>query len=275
MTMPIRIKTLAMSLAAVAALSMASVSAHAHRAWLLPSATNVSGQDMWVSVDAAVSNNLFDPDHMPMQLNSITVTAPDGTEVPLRNAVTGRYRSVFDVKLDQTGTYRIGTSGHSVMASYEQNGQRKRLRGPVEKLKELPADAANLQVSETFSRNETFVTNGNLSKEVFRITGKGLELEPVTHPNDLVEGETATFRFLLDGQPAAGLKVLAVPGGTRYRNQPVELTAETNARGEVSLTFPQPGMYWVQVQAEDNKTSVPQASVRRASYIMTVEVMQQ
>lgn len=33
--------------------------AEAHRAWMLPSATVLSGDDPWVTVDAAISNDLF------------------------------------------------------------------------------------------------------------------------------------------------------------------------------------------------------------------------
>ena len=35
------------------------MAAHAHRAWMLPSATVLSGNEPWVTVDAAVSNDLF------------------------------------------------------------------------------------------------------------------------------------------------------------------------------------------------------------------------
>lgn len=37
---------------------------------------------------------------------------------------------------------------------------------------------------------------------------------PVTHPNDLVNGEAATFQMLLDGKPAAGLEVTVTKGAT-------------------------------------------------------------
>lgn len=273
--MSIRFKNFATGVAAVAVLSMMSVSASAHRGWILPSVTNVSGTNMWVTVDAAVSNNLFNPDHVPMQLRALKVAAPDGSAVEPQNGHTGRYRTSLDVKLDKPGTYKIYSEGHSMNASYKVGGETKRLRGPIERLKDIPADATDVKVTEVISRNETFVSNGNLTTDVFKTTGKGLELEPVTHPNDLVEGEAATFRFLLDGKPAAGLKILAIPGGTRYRNQAIEITGETNAKGEVSITYPQPGMYWMEVETSDNKTSVPQATARRAAYIMTVEVMPQ
>src|SRR4051812_47665795 len=44
---------------AAAALLSTPAALSAHRMWLLPSATVFSGTDGWVTVDAAVSNDLF------------------------------------------------------------------------------------------------------------------------------------------------------------------------------------------------------------------------
>ena len=65
----------------------------------------------------------------------------------------------------------------------------------------MPADAKDLEVFESSLRVETFVTVGKPS--AITPSGKGLELAPVTHPNDLAPGEPATFAMHLDGQPAA------------------------------------------------------------------------
>src|SRR5690606_4324518 len=173
-----RFRNFATGLAAAAVLSMAAASASAHRAWILPSATNVSGTDMWVTVDAAISNNLFNADHAAMQLGAIKVAAPDGSEVAPQNGATGRYRTTLDVKLDAPGTYKIFNHGHNIMATFTENGERRRVRGPVERLKDVPANAADLKVTEIISRNETFVSYGNLTTDVFKPTGLGLELEP-------------------------------------------------------------------------------------------------
>ncbi len=83
------------------------LAAQAHKMWMVPSATNVSGADPWVTVDAAVSNDLFYPDHMPVALDRVVITAPDGQTAKAENALTGQYRSVFDVHLTQQGTYKI------------------------------------------------------------------------------------------------------------------------------------------------------------------------
>src|SRR5690606_27185828 len=41
--------------------------AEAHRVWMLPSATVLSGNEAWVTVDGAVSNDLFYFEHVPLR----------------------------------------------------------------------------------------------------------------------------------------------------------------------------------------------------------------
>lgn len=237
-------------LIAIAALAaVATPAAFAHRMWLLPSSTTVSGTDNWVTVDAAVSNDLFFFDHQPVRV-APTVTQPDGTTGTVENHAVGKFRATFDVHLTQQGTYRIGFVNQGVMGRYTLNGETKMIpRGTTaDKLASvIPADATDVVTSENIARNEIFVTQGEPSNTVFKPTGKGLELVPVTHPNDLVSGEAATFQFLLDGKPAAGLYVTAIPGGNRYRDSLGQMDLRTDAQGKVSITWPTPGMYWVNV----------------------------
>jgi len=247
----------------------------AHKAWLLPSAT-VTTQDQWVTVDAAVSNDLFYFNHVPLGINGLVVTAPDGSAVQPQNVATGRYRTSFDLHLTSNGTYRLANVNQGLFASYQENGAAKRWRGTPEKFaSEVPANAANLQVSESVSRVETFVTAGKPTTDALKPGNVGLELVPVTHPNDLYAGEAATFRFLLDGKPAAGLTIEVVAGGTRYRNQQQELQLTTDDSGQFSITWPEAGMYWLETSLQDAKTSLKQAKQRRVSYVATFEVLQQ
>ena len=73
----------ALAAVSLVALLAAPVAANAHRQWLLPSATVLSGNDPWITVDAAVSNDLFYFDHMPMRLDAIAVIAPAGSRMPV------------------------------------------------------------------------------------------------------------------------------------------------------------------------------------------------
>lgn len=260
---------------AVTAALLAPFASHAHKLWLLPS-TTVSTVDQWITVDAAVSNDLFYFNHVPLRLDSLAITAPDGSKVNAENPFTGKYRSVFDVQLKQNGTYKVALVNNGLSASYEENGQRKRWRGSAEKFaKEVPADAKNLEVSESVGRVETFVTAGKPTEGALKAANVGLELIPVTHPNDLYAGEASKFRFLIDGKPAANLEVVVQAGGTRYRNDQEEQKLKTDAKGELAVNWPAPGMYWLETGSEDQKTSIKQAKQRRLSYVATFEVLPQ
>lgn len=182
--------------------------AHAHRAWMLPSSTVVSSNNAYVTIDAASSNDLFYLDHRPLRLNELKITAPDGSQVTPENPSTGTYRSTFDVKLSQPGTYRVSIGA----------GER---------------------------RVETFVTAGKPTDKVLQTTGSGFEFAPSTHPNDLFAGEAAEFRFLFDGKPVKDVQVSVIPGGIRYRDQLGEMTFTSDQEGKIKVQWPAPGMYWM------------------------------
>lgn len=264
---------IALTLLGLAAVAL-PLSAEAHRQWLLPSGTVLSGNDLWVTFDAAVSNDLFQYEHMPLRLQTLIVTAPDGTSGKAENQATGRYRSTFDVQLTRPGTYRIAVVNNGLFARWRAGGQQKRWMGPADGLAAaVPADAEGLVVTEAMGRVESFVTAGKPTRDVLAVTGRGLELAPVTHPNDLVVNHPATFRFLLDGKPAAGLEVELVRGGIRYRDKLDETAITTDADGAFSVTWRDLGMYWFAALLRDGRTSVPQARERRLSYAATVEVL--
>lgn len=264
-----------LTIAALALTALASP-ALAHRQWLLPSATVLSGNSDWVTVDAAVSNDLFYFEHQPLRLDNLRVIGPDGKAVEPTNKSTGRYRSTFDIQLTQPGTYRIASVNAGLFANWNEGTETKRWRGTVEKFAaEVPANAEGLTVSQNAGRVETFVTAKAPSTEALKPTGQGLEMVPVTHPNDIVAGEAATFQLLIDGAPAKDLEVEVVPGGIRYRDQLNDMKVKTGADGRFTVTWPTPGMYWIEAATQDAKTSVPQAKQRRLTYVATLEVMSQ
>ena len=259
--------------AAVAALLSLAVApaAHAHRMWLAPSATVLSAAEPWVTVDGAVSNTLFYPDHVPMRLDGVKAVGPDAQPVEIRNGSTGKYRSTFDLQLAKPGTYKIANVSEGAMASYKQGGETKRWRGSADQIATaIPKDATDVQVTHTIRRVETFVTAGAPNTDALKPTGRGLELEPITHPNDLVASEKGRFRLLNDGKPAAGVDVEVVLGSTRYRDKGVELKATTGADGVFEIAWPEPGLYWLEAGVQGQG----EGGVRKsAGYVATLEVM--
>lgn len=248
--------------------------AEAHRRWLLPSATVLSGDTGLVTVDAASSNGLFIFEHHAMPLNDLRVIGPDGQPVEPKIIGSGEFRSTFDVPLKQQGTYRIAVASDGAMGFYELNGQRQRVRGKTlaEAQASVPEGATNVRIAESSQRVETFTTLGAPNDAALKATGRGLEMVPLTHPNDLAAGEPAQVQFLLDGKPAAGLEVEFVAGGTRYRDDAGIKTLTTDAEGKVELNAAEPGMYYIEASASGGEAegAAPQ---RRASYTAVLEFL--
>lgn len=259
-------------IAAIVALSLPALT-HAHDMWILPSSTVLSGDQNWITVDAAVGNDKFYFNHAPMRLDGLDIVAPDGAAAQADNVQRGKLRSTFDLQLKTPGTYRVAVVNDGVFARWKEDGKPKRYFGKPDGLSAVPADAQELVITQSLGRVETFVTAGKPSP--VKPVGKGLELVPVTHPNDLYAGEAATFQLNLDGKPAAGMEVNVVPGGSRYRDKVEEVKLTTGADGRFQVKWPQPGMYWIEASAEDDKATVPRASKRRVSYAGTFEVLAQ
>jgi uncharacterized GH25 family protein len=247
----------------------------AARPWLLPSQTVLARSGGWVAVDAAMADDLFSVNQGAMPIDSLMISGPDGQRVEPQNVAKGRSRSIFDLELRQAGTYRIAVADDAVMARWEEDGKPKRWRGTAAEMATgIPANAAKLEVEQMQRRVETFVSVGTPT-DVKPTAGSGLELAPVQHPNDLYARETAKFRFLLDGKPANDLEVEVIAGGTRYRDAPQEMMFKTNKDGEIAITWPAAGMYWLEVSIQDEMATAPGVKKRRASYAGTFEVLTQ
>lgn len=273
-----------------AAMAFASPAA-AHNAWLLPSTTVLSDTGQSVTVDAGASTAPFEADHAPLSAENVKVWAPDGTMGRIENAARLRYRSTFDVRIDKPGTWRIGIEIGGLSGSFTVGGEAwtlGRRRGPppapgavpaapparsIASIDDLPEGAADLDFTETSGRNEFFVTAGAPDGALFAPTGKGLEFVPETPPTDLVASEAANFRFLIDGQPAAGLVVEVIPGGRRYRSDSTSQSLTTDAQGRVTVNWPGAGFYWLNAAATDTRPAHPKARQRRMTYTATLEVL--
>jgi uncharacterized GH25 family protein len=306
------------ALFAAAALAIGvSSPALAHRQWLLPSTTTLAGTSEYVTVDAAVSNDLFYADHFPMDPAQIKVWAPDGTQGKIENPATGRYRSTFDVKIDKPGTWVIGTERSGVMGTFKVGDETWRVGGrgrpgggqggpgaggpagtmpqraggapqgagggmgapgrapmkSVATVAEIPANATDVKLTETYGRNLIFVTADAPTANAFKPTGKGLEFQPITLPGALASDEEGQFRFLVDGKPAANLAVTVVPGGKKFREAEDAQELKTGADGVLHVKWPVPGMYWLNANYTDNKPTTPRATERRLSFTTTLEVV--
>jgi uncharacterized GH25 family protein len=258
---------------------IAGAVAQAHTLWLLPSETSKGGKGGWVTFDLALSTELFNFDSNAPKLGPIQVAAPDGALSEIQNATEGKLRTSFDLEAVQAGTYKVFVTSSGLNARWEgADGKRGfwPARGakadPAEFATAVPKDAKNLEVTQSSRRVETYVTVGAPNKTSFKPSNQGLELVPVTHPNDLAASEPSEFIFLIDGKPAIGAKIEVIEGGSRYRLSPGEQHYETDKNGRVKIQWKKTGMFWLGAEYKDNKATKP-ATVRSGSYSGTFEVL--
>src|SRR5450830_1571927 len=154
---------------AMSALTCFSLAAQAHHAFLVPSSTVVSGDAPSILVDAGIATNVFEYDHMALQLDNLSITAPDGSPLLPENITHSRFRNSFELQLKQKGSYKLDVMNQILLATYKDQGESKRWRGTASAItKEIPTTATDLQVSERINHVETIVTNGKPGGKRYR-----------------------------------------------------------------------------------------------------------
>jgi uncharacterized GH25 family protein len=189
------------NLLAVAIVFSLANSASAHRSWLLPSSTQLEGKDTWVTVDAAISESVFEADSNALKLDTLAIVNPKGEQIKPENTNAGKLRSVFDVNLTVPGTYKISLVNQNVMVSYQLNGETKRWRGSEKEFANalgniISKEATALSVTKHYGRIETFVSHGKPSREALKISGIGLEILPLDAATEFQVGQAMNFQMV-------------------------------------------------------------------------------
>lgn len=280
----LKIKRLTQFLAFVVVASTMQVTitqtASAHSVWLVPSHTSLSGEKPTsVTVDSSISNDIFHVDMAfggePKQqvsgrlarmnkLHKLMLTTPDGSSTQLEIVNFGR-KSVAQVPLVKSGTYKIAMQGKPrVMIDYTDKDGKERT---VLSESELPKDATKVKRFDIYGNVLSYVTYNDTTPITKLNTGKGLELAGSTHPNDLFAGETAQLQLLMDGKPAANIKVKLTQAGTRWRNSRDEVELTTDAGGNFTFTPKMAGMYLLEARKE-----VSVSKTHKISYGLSVSL---
>lgn len=253
-----------LKLFAAAALLTIPGLASAHRMWLLPSGTIFSGTDSWVTVDSAVSNDLFYADHQPGRIEWVKVWQPDGTPGHIQNGSTGRYRSVFDVQLDKPGTWKIGSEMSGIMGSFKVDGVEKRVGGrggppgpngvrqPPLTVADIPANATDVTHRDAGPQRD-LRHGGRADAHRPETRGQGAGVRSRHPPRRIGRGRDGEVPLPGRRQACAEPEGHDRPRRQRYRDAEGAKEVTTDAQGLLSYAWPAAGMYWVNATLTDDK----------------------
>ncbi len=218
-----------------------AAAASAHTPYLVPGNFAPRAGET-VALDAAFAETFFVPE-AAFDKSRFAVTGPDGGETAPDTVQVLKTRTVAEHTLPKApGTYRFSTGPRygALFRTWEIDGKRESSRDPAVA---IPADAKVLSNFQSLTLAETYVTIGEPDRGALRPRGKGIELVPVTHPNDLYAGETFEFVVQYDGEPLADQKVEIAEAVWTSDRKPQETTLLTDAQGRAGFRLERAGTW--------------------------------
>ena len=271
-----KLKALTMACTVVAGLA-ATATANAHPRWVLPSHFTVSkeGGD-WLTFDVTASHGTFVFDK-PAGSESAQVVMPDGRKERPNFVIRGKRRSIFDFYFEEEGTHKVQINNVPSYYTQYKAGRRDTVKwAPANKAERdtlLPEKSRDVITQLSFTRAESYITVGKPTDKALEMDGKYLELLPITHPSDIVEGEEVSFQFYFNGEPQQGVTAEITREGTLYRNQQEQIDVISDKEGKVTFTPDVAGRYLMKANYKGELKNNPLADTASVNVHFTFEAM--
>ncbi|MCF7454862.1 MULTISPECIES: DUF4198 domain-containing protein [Vibrio] len=269
-------KMKAVALASVMAMGLAATTtAQAHPRWVLPSHFTVSkeGGD-WLTFDVTASHGTFVFDK-PAGSDQAFVVMPDGRSERPNFVVRGKRRSMFDFFFTEEGTHKVAINNQPSYYTQYKAGRRDTVKwaraNKAERHDVLPEQARDVVTQLSYTRAESYITVGMPTEKALEIEGKMLEMKPVTHPSDIIEGEPVTFQFFFNGEPQEGVTAEITREGTMYRNHQEQIDVVSDEDGKVIFTPEVAGRYLMKANYKGELKDNPLADKASANVHLTFE----
>ncbi|MCR9306568.1 DUF4198 domain-containing protein [Vibrio diabolicus] len=269
-------KIKAVALASVMAMGLAATTtAQAHPRWVLPSHFTVSkeGGD-WLTFDVTASHGTFVFDK-PAGSDQAFVVMPDGRSERPNFVVRGKRRSMFDFFFTEEGTHKVAINNQPSYYTQYKAGRRDTVKwaraNKAERHDVLPEQARDVVTQLSYTRAESYITVGMPTDKALEIEGKMLEMKPITHPSDIIEGEPVTFQFFFNGEPQEGVTAEITREGTMYRNHQEQIDVVSDKDGKVIFTPEVAGRYLMKANYKGELKDNPLADKASANVHLTFE----
>ncbi|MGR5445964.1 DUF4198 domain-containing protein [Vibrio jasicida] len=269
-------KMKAVALASVMAMGLAAATtAQAHPRWVLPSHFTVSkeGGD-WLTFDVTASHGTFVFDK-PAGSEQAFVIMPDGRSERPNFVVRGKRRSMFDFYFEEEGTHKVAITNQPSYYTQYKAGRRDTVKwakaSKADRASVIPEKARDVVTQLSYTRAESYVTVGMPTEKALEIEGKLLEMKPITHPSDIIEGEEVIFQFFFNGEPQQGVTAEITREGTLYRNHQEQIDVVSDKDGKITFTPDVAGRYLMKANYKGELKNDPLADKASMNVHLTFE----
>ncbi|WP_440886603.1 DUF4198 domain-containing protein [Vibrio campbellii] len=264
------------ALASVMAMGLAAATtAQAHPRWVLPSHFTVSkeGGD-WLTFDVTASHGTFVFDK-PAGSEQAFVIMPDGRSERPNFVVRGKRRSMFDFYFEEEGTHKVAINNQPSYYTQYKAGRRDTVKwakaSKADRASVIPEKARDVVTQLSYTRAESYVTVGMPTEKALELEGKLLEMKPLTHPSDIIEGEEVIFQFFFNGEPQQGVTAEITREGTLYRNHQEQIDVVSDKDGKITFTPELAGRYLMKANYKGELKNDPLADKASANVHLTFE----
>ncbi|KIP66124.1 nickel transporter [Vibrio harveyi] len=269
-------KMKAVALASVMTMGLAAATtAQAHPRWVLPSHFTVSkeGGD-WLTFDVTASHGTFVFDK-PAGSEQAFVIMPDGRSERPNFVVRGKRRSMFDFYFEEEGTHKVAINNQPSYYTQYKAGRRDTVKwakaSKADRASVIPEKARDVVTQLSYTRAESYVTVGMPTEKALEIEGKLLEMKPITHPSDIIEGEEVIFQFFFNGEPQQGVTAEITREGTLYRNHQEQIDVVSDKDGKITFTPDVAGRYLMKANYKGELKNDPLADKASMNVHLTFE----
>lgn len=204
----------------------------AHTPYLAPTSFDpVMGK--MITLDASFAEQFFIPE-AAFGNSEFVVTGPDGKQQAPDSLHQLKTRTVVEHELKEEGTYHISTGPRmgATFLIYEQDGEEKRSMNPTEP---LPDNAQVKMHFQSVTQADTYVSQKKISKKAIKVGPSGLQIKPITHPNELFAGEDIKLQVVFEGKSLAGTELVVYPAKGADEVEAIKVTTDKKGRAKLQL----------------------------------------
>lgn len=195
-------------------LGLAAACAQAHVPFLKPNQFNLAHDRL--HVESAFTEQPFQAD-FAMDSPSFSLVRPDGSKSPLEPSARTRAAVYLEPRVTDEGTYRISTG--------VRKGPRYRAVETADAKLYFAEDMQRFSGKPTalqyYSRADTYVAKGEPRYQP-RPANQGVEIVPLSSPNQVSVGDRVAFRVLRDGQPVPRARIVVAHDNEHYTRRSEE-----------------------------------------------------
>ncbi|CAB1212344.1 DUF4198 domain-containing protein [Acinetobacter bouvetii] len=258
-------------------------STHAHYPFVAP--LNYQNFNNQSAIIAGFYDNPF-ASEVQIKNFQFHIISPNGTktEIQEKDWIHAGSLSNYNLNHREDGSYRIQGTRHAQSSQFANvNGQWKTLLpNQPNKTKPTPEHVifkhqlkpnAVVKTVQTQEVIETVISRRAITNRALAITGKGFEIEFISHPNAIKINQPVQLRLLNNGKPIADTEVKLFAQTHDFSRNATQASYRTNANGEFNFILTQKDQYLLKVDYQE-PFNTPEQELNRYKYTLSFNAIQ-